>query len=414
MLNRVKRAFTTNIGLKVLAAFFAMALWLVVMNVDDPKITRTFTATVTILNDSVLTDQGKYYTVVNDDYTVSFRVTAKRSVIEDLSNKDFTATADMKYLTEDNTVPIDIVANSHASAITMSAKTYFLALEIGDTTTERFVVSGKTSGDPAEGAAVDSVEVTPNVITVTGPEEVVSKISKVEAVCDISGLSDDITDTVVPKFLDAKGNKVDTSNLTLNASTVTVSVTMDSTKTVPISVQTSGTLSSGLELDEITTDPEKIAIKGDASILNDITEITIPSSVINLSTITSDMSTTVDITSYLPDGVTLQDSVENTQVTIAVTLEKEVSQSISVSTGNLTIRNLSKELKGTFDDSSISVTVSGNETALSAVDTSTITGSVDASGLTAGTYNLEVTLSTPDGVSAAAVTAKVTIAQEEE
>ena len=101
MLNRVKRAFTTNIGLKVLAAFFAMALWLVVMNVDDPKITRTFTATVTILNDSVLTDQGKYYTVVNDDYTVSFRVTAKRSVIEDLSNKDFTATADMKYLTED-------------------------------------------------------------------------------------------------------------------------------------------------------------------------------------------------------------------------------------------------------------------------------------------------------------------------
>ena len=396
MLNRVKRAFTTNIGLKVLAAFFAMALWLVVMNVDDPKITRTFTATVTILNDSVLTDQGKYYTVVNDDYTVSFRVTAKRSVIEDLSNKDFTATADMKYLTEDNTVPIDIVANSHASAITMSAKTYFLALEIGDTTTERFVVSGKTSGDPAEGAAV------------------VSKISKVEAVCDISGLSDDITDTVVPKFLDAKGNKVDTSNLTLNASTVTVSVTMDSTKTVPISVQTSGTLSSGLELDEITTDPEKIAIKGDASILNDITEITIPSSVINLSTITSDMSTTVDITSYLPDGVTLQDSVENTQVTIAVTLEKEVSQSISVSTGNLTIRNLSKGLKGTFDDSSISVTVSGNETALSAVDTSTITGSVDASGLTAGTYNLEVTLSTPDGVSAAAVTAKVTIAQEEE
>ena len=148
--------------------------------------------------------------------------------------------------------------------------------------------------------------------------------------------------------------------------------------------------------------------------MNDITEITIPSSVINLSTITSDMSTTVDITSYLPDGVTLQDSVENTQVTIAVTLEKEVSQSISVSTGNLTIRNLSKGLKGTFDDSSISVTVSGNETALSAVDTSTITGSVDASGLTAGTYNLEVTLSTPDGVSAAAVTAKVTIAQEEE
>jgi|UPI0004869FBE YbbR domain-containing protein len=414
MLNRLKRAFTQNIGLKVMAAFFAVALWLIVMNVDDPTTTRTFTATVTILNDNVLTDQGKYYTVANDDYTVSFRVTAKRSIIEDLSNKDFTATADMNYLTEDNTIPIDIVATSHASAITMSAKTYYISIEIGDTMTERFVINGKTTGDPAEGYAVNSVDVTPNVVTVTGPEETVSKIEKVEAVCDVSGLSDDITDTVVLKFLDTKGNKVDTSNLTLNASTVTVTVKMDSTKTVPINVETAGTLPNGLELDKITTSPSEIAIKGDASILNDITEITIPSSVINLSTVTADMSTTVDITSYLPDGVTIQNSDDNTQVTISVTLEKEVSQSVSISTSNLTIRNLSKGLSGTFDESSISVTMNGNETALSSLDSATITGSVDASGLTAGTYNLEVTLSTPDGVTATTVTAKVTIVQEEE
>jgi YbbR domain-containing protein len=258
------------------------------------------------------------------------------------------------------------------------------------------------------------VDVTPNVVTVIGPEETISKIEKVQAVCDVSGLSDDITDTVVLKFLDTKGNKVDTSNLTLNASTVTVTVKMDSTKTVPINVETAGTLPNGLELDKITTSPSEIAIKGDASILNDITEITIPSSVINLSTVTADMSTTVDITSYLPDGVTIQNSDDNTQVTISVTLEKEVSQSVSVSTSNLTIRNLSKGLSGTFDESSISVTMNGNETALSSLDSATITGSVDASGLTAGTYNLEVTLSTPDGVTATTVTAKVTIVQEEE
>ena len=409
MINKIKRAFTTNLGLKALAAIFAVALWLVVMNVDDPETTRTFTATVTILNEDVLTDQGKYYTVADDDYTVSFRVTAKRSIIEDLSNKDFTATADMNYLTDDNRIPIDITATSHASSITMSAKTYYITIEIGDTATERFVVSGKTEGTPADGTAVNEVTVTPNVITVSGPEEIVEKISTVEAVCDVSGLSGDITDTVVPKFLDAKGEKVDTSNLTLSSSSVTVTVTMDSTKTVPIAVETSGSLSGSLELDEITTDPTEISIKGDAGILNDITEITIPSSVINLSTITADMSTTVDITTYLPDGVTLQNSDDSSQVTITVTLVKETSETISVSTDNLTIRGLSTGLTGSFDDTSISVTVTGNETALAALDATTVTGSVDATDLAAGTHNLEVTLSLPDGVTASTVTAKITI-----
>ena len=60
---KIKRAFTDNIGLKILAAVFAVGLWLIVVNVDNPNQTRTFSAPVTVINEEVLTEAGRYYTI---------------------------------------------------------------------------------------------------------------------------------------------------------------------------------------------------------------------------------------------------------------------------------------------------------------------------------------------------------------
>ena len=46
---RIRRALTSNLGLKVLALFFAIVLWLVVVNVENPTRTKTFTAKVQVL-----------------------------------------------------------------------------------------------------------------------------------------------------------------------------------------------------------------------------------------------------------------------------------------------------------------------------------------------------------------------------
>ncbi len=45
-----------NWALKLLAVFFSIVLWLVVVNVDDPTQTKTFTTNVTVVNADVLTD----------------------------------------------------------------------------------------------------------------------------------------------------------------------------------------------------------------------------------------------------------------------------------------------------------------------------------------------------------------------
>ncbi len=408
---KIKKALTANIGFKILALVFSIALWMIVVNVDDPEQTKTFTATVQVINENVLTDQGKYYTLT-DGNTVSFRVTAQRSVLERLSSSDFTATADMNYLEDDERIPVDITVNRYASSVRISAQRLYLKVEVGDEMDARFSIRGETTGDPADGFAVDEVSVVPNVISVRGPAEYVSKIESVRAYCDVTGRNMDTSETVVPVFYDADGKEVDTTRLQVSVDTVDVYVEIVSVKEVPIVVETSGSLADGLELTGITTDPATVMIKGESSELNRVTNITIPASVISLSDITQDLTTTVDITSYLPEGVTLLDS-QDAQVSVKVGVAGETTQEFDVPVDNISVRNLERGYTTSFSASTVKVSITALQSELSRLSANSITGYVDVSGLVPGTYNLPITMNLDEDYRVGQATIQITITASE-
>lgn len=408
---KIKKALTANIGFKILALVFSIALWMIVVNVDDPEQTKTFTATVQVVNENVLTDQGKYYTLT-DGNTVSFRVTAQRSVLERLSSSDFTATADMNYLEDDERIPVDITVNRYASSVRISAQRLYLKVEVGDEMDARFSIRGETTGDPADGFAVDEISVVPNVISVRGPAEYVSKIESVRAYCDVTGRNMDTSETVVPVFYDADGKEVDTTRLQVSVDTVDVYVEIVSVKEVPIVVETSGSLADGLELTGITTDPATVMIKGESSELNRVTNITIPASVISLSDITQDLTTTVDITSYLPEGVTLLDS-QDAQVSVKVGVAGETTQEFDVPVDNISVRNLERGYTTSFSASTVKVSITALQSELSRLSANSITGYVDVSGLVPGTYNLPITMNLDEDYQVGQATIQITITASE-
>ena len=408
---KIKQALTANIGITILTLVFSIALWMIVVNVDDPEQTKTFTATVQVINENVLTDQGKYYTLT-DGNTVSFRVTAQRSVLERLSSSDFTATADMNYLEDDERIPVDITVNRYASSVRISAQRLYMKVEVGDEMDARFSIRGETTGDPADGFAVDEVSVVPNVISVRGPAEYVSKIESVRAYCDVTGRNMDTSETVVPVFYDADGKEVDTTRLQVSVDTVDVYVEIVSVKEVPIVVETSGSLADGLELTGITTDPATVMIKGESSELNRVTNITIPASVISLSDITQDLTTTVDITSYLPDGVTLLDS-QDAQVSVKVGVAGETTQEFDVPVDNISVRNLERGYTTSFSASTVKVSITALQSELSRLSANSITGYVDVSGLVPGTYNLPITMNLDEDYQVGQATIQITITASE-
>ena len=95
MLKNLAKKLTNNLGLKVLAVLFAIALWIVVVNIDDPVKPAQYTISVTQDNMDYLTSNGKYSETLGGKNTVTFTASAKRSILEKLSNTDFTAVADM-------------------------------------------------------------------------------------------------------------------------------------------------------------------------------------------------------------------------------------------------------------------------------------------------------------------------------
>jgi YbbR domain-containing protein len=397
MWDKIKKTLFSNMVLKILAIFASILLWILVVNVDDPVKSTTFTAKVQVTNADVLTKNGQYYEVTSEDSTVSFRVSGKRSIIEKLSNSDFTATADMNYLNSDNQIPIDIEPIKYNSLVTMPSKSFYLKVTVGNLQTKKFTVKPVTKGTPAEGIVIGEVKISPSVITVNGPETVVSSIKSVTASCDVSKISKDVTEHVVPQFFDAKGKEVNTSKLTISSSTVDMSVDVASSKKVPIKVESSGQLPDGLKLSGITINPSQIDVQGEADILNNLTAIVIPGSVIDLSKIADNLDTTVDISSYLPDGVELLDSTKN-QAEIKVSVEKPTSKEIAIPTANLTVSGMSQSLEAKFTSDTVTINVKGFTEDINAIQADKITGSVDAVGLTKGKHQVTVSINLADGL----------------
>ena len=54
MKEETKRIYLNNIGIKIGSVFFALLIWMIIINIDDPYKTRTFSVNVETINESAL------------------------------------------------------------------------------------------------------------------------------------------------------------------------------------------------------------------------------------------------------------------------------------------------------------------------------------------------------------------------
>ena len=76
MLRKLGKKIINNFGLKILAILFAVVMWIVVVNIDDPVIVKTYTTSVVPVNADYITTQNKYYEWLDGNNTVTFKVSA--------------------------------------------------------------------------------------------------------------------------------------------------------------------------------------------------------------------------------------------------------------------------------------------------------------------------------------------------
>ena len=398
-----KYRFRNNLGLKIIAFFFSAFLWLIVVNVDNPIGSRTFAdIPVRIINDDIITSSGEVYQVIGEN-TVSVVVYANREVRQKLDPEDIIATADVSQMdTTTNLIPIDIsileFGDDYDSAVAVPRN---IRIQREKSGSKVLALTAETNGTtPRDGYTIGSLTADPNNVTITGPQSALDQIDRAVARVDVEGISKDTTRKADLVLYDANGNELSQTQLDNNLGEEGVSVAVEvlKEKTVPVKFGVTGTPAEGYRYTGCTSVPESIRICGTSSDTDEVDEIRVPASVISVEGASAPVEQTVDITAYLPDGISLVD--ENAgSITVTAMVEQEGTRTIKMLVSSARITGLAENLEVDYEpDAEITLQFRGDQQALDVLDISNAV-SIDLSDYTEpGEYEVPVEVNVPDGI----------------
>lgn len=398
----MKKMLTNNLGLKILSVVAAIMLWLIVVNLDDPYTYRDFSPVqVTMLNENVVTDQGKVYRIEDNSDVISLRVWGKKSVLNDLEADDFTATADMeKNIKYDNLVGIEVTcSNKNIRTADINKSRENVVISVEDASSEQFNVIVKQNGKEADGYLIGTALPEQSMIQISGPASVIAKIKRVEVEIKVTGVNSDRVIHGKLNVLNSDGEAVDTTYLEYTGKTdgMDVTITVLRTKTVPLKIGHSGTPGDGYSFSSISYKPESVQIAGASEIISTVSAITIPDEVVDIEGITENQQQTIDITPYLPDGIRLADEAD-ASVAVSVEVEKKQGKTVRIPVSDIGLKNVPRGYEVDFGDvDEIELIVTGTSDELAALNTDEIAVSLDVGSYSrAGTYTHAVEVTFPD------------------
>ncbi len=413
----MKQKLTHNLNLKVLAVLFSVMIWIIVVNIDDPVKSVQFNdVPVQVINESALTDENLCYEIKEGFERVDVTMSGRRSVIEDISKDNVTVVADLNERTENDTVKLKVSTNKYSGDIdSIKADNEFVELNIEELKKIQKVIQIETVGNPAEGYIEGDTDINLNRVRIEGPASIVDMVAYAKVQIDVEGATNNISASAPIVLYDTLGDRIDMSRLSMNIDTISVNQNILFTKTVPITCIPSGKPVDGYKANgKVELSPSMITIAGPRPVLDNITQIAIPSSAVNINDEDSTYKTIVNINGYLPSGVTASDRNFGGNVSVSVQIEKEISKKYSVYLNKISMEGLDSNMTAEVTDNTLSasgnkveIEVFGLPDELDGLSSSDFDLSVDfdkykdekkITAMKAGTYDLPLQIDMPSGL----------------
>ena len=399
----MKERWKNNLDLKLLAFFTAVLLWLIVVNVDNPVNSKTFSQVpVTVEHSEVLTEQSKTYQILDNTQAVNVTVYAKRRTLSKIKTDDIKVTADIKEMYLDSQIPLEVTINNfegfYDSAVTNPRN---LQIQIEDNTSKKPIITPVAVGQVRDGYVIGDMKADPGTVTINGPESLVNRIKKVTAEVDVSGLSTSRILEATLTLYDESNAIIDQSRLANNLGNigVNVEVTLYRTKTVPIYVDESGIITKqGYSVASVGLSPEEILIAGPEEALQAVESIDVAAEEFSGEVLDSRTEFSIDLTKYLPDQIQLADAnAKNVIVTVA--LERDGTRNFELPVGSITVKNLGDDLRMSYvNTDNLEVHIQGSKALLETIEDVGKLASIDLTEYeSAGTYKVPVKIILPEG-----------------
>ena len=415
----MKKKLFNNIGLKLMALLVAILIWIIVVSVNDPIADKVYRdIPVTVLNEDVVTSEGKTYQIEDGISMVSVTVRAQRSVLSRLKEQDIEVDADLKEMTLSNLIPLDVKIKGYEGRYQKATPNPLnLQVNIEDTVTNKFPITVQPVGSLRDGFALASTSAEPQTVTISGPKSVIRSIDQAAAPIVLTGISGNKKVKSDLVLYDTDGEEIDQSRLTNNIGDkgIIVSVEVFPTKEVPIRIDEEAvSVGDGMYLADYSYEPTVVGIAAAKEQLSNIEEIVIPAEAFDLSNDEGKQEVTLELKDYLPEGAVLA-SEDDAKIVVTFQIAKLGEKVFDVPTGSVAIDNLRSGLEAEFaEGNDLEIKVSGPQKELDKLDLSKAV-SVDLKRYTSeDTVKVPVLVKLPKQCTAAPLNVKIKLRKKEQ
>ncbi|MBP1584823.1 MAG: hypothetical protein ILP17_03940, partial [Lachnospiraceae bacterium] len=233
-------------------------------------------------------------------------------------------------------------------------------------------------GSVGEGCVAGRVNLERNRIEVSGPKSAVDRVSYAQVTIDLDGAVKTISADMEIVLYDADDHKVDSENIVKQTDYVTTTVTVLSTKTVPIYASVTGDPANGyIYPDDIEVYPGIITIAGDTSVLNSVSRIDITDPV-DIGGKDENVYATYDIEKYLPAGVSVEEPGFDGEVSVIAYIEKLAVKNINLPEAKINLLNIPEGFTADIiEDGPIVVRLTGLSAELNAISSESLVGTAE-------------------------------------
>ena len=378
MLNWLRK----NTGIFLLAFVLAVSVWVSAVIAADPDETRPFPTPVAI--EIIGQDPGL---VITNTYTRQIEVVlqAPQSVWSQLTSGDNSvrAVVDISNLSVGkHQVPIQVQVAIQPVRI-MSTSLASLELVFEKLLTQTRLVEIDITGTPAVGYEAQEAQLSSEEVIVSGPESIVQRVTKIGAALDISAARLDVVAELDLLALDENNQPV--VGISLSPAKIQVTVPVEQKggyRDLVVKVVVSGRVATGYRLTSILVNPPVVTVfSSDVELINSLPGY-VETSQLDLTGVSVDIETHLILD--LPEGVSLLGD-QNVLVQVGISAIEGSQTFIGLP---VTVNGLGAGLIATVSPLDVDLYLSGPLPVLDSLLITDLLISVDATSLTAGTYQL--------------------------
>lgn len=358
---------------QVVCLLLSIGLWFYVTNIENPiKSYELSKVPVEIKNTDSLKDAGLAL-VPNQEFYVNLKIEGNSQDLFSIDKSDFTITVDLSEFVlknGENKIAVNIeespstvrIKNSSGLTITLNTEAY---------ATKEVPVKSKIDVISKSSYYVATPVFNPETIIVSGPESLVNRVSKVIA----EGEESNAVKTIVKNYIitPVDENDKEVTGVQLSQKWAEATIEINEGKTVPIKINTTGTVRNGLKLKSISSNTTEIGITGPEEALASISEIS--TEVIDLSEIKD--NTDIEVALGIPEGILIHNG-ENS-ITVNIVIEKSQTKEFTI---EYSMIGTQEGITVVPDTNKVTIKVSGFEDVLANITESNFTAELDVSEYT--------------------------------